>query len=148
MSLGDTYQQGLNDAARGLVNKGYFVAVAAGNNGRDASGYSPASESSVCTVAGSDINDRNYRDSNYGRVVDIIGPAVDVLSTWPNGQTARLTGTSMATPHVAGLAAYLAAKEGVKASPRSCNRIQELATKNAITGFGSSTVNLLAYNGQ
>lgn len=54
----------------------------------------------------------------------------------------------MATPHVAGWAAYLATKEGVKASPRSCDRIQELATKNAITGFGSNTVNLLAYNGQ
>lgn len=52
----------------------------------------------------------------------------------------------MATPHIVGLAAYLASTEGTRAGPATCNRIQELATKDAITGFGADTTNLLAFN--
>lgn len=90
MSLGGGYTQASNDAARRLVQNGYFVAVAAGNNNDDASYYSPASEPSVCTVGGTAKDDTRYNNSNYGRSVDILGPAVDVYSTFPNGQTVRL----------------------------------------------------------
>ena len=52
----------------------------------------------------------------------------------------------MATPHVVGLAAYLASTEGTRAGPATCDRIQALATKDAITGYDFDTVNLLAFN--
>lgn len=57
-----------------------------------------------------------------------------------------MTGTSMAAPHIAGLAAYLASFEGIKIN-KACERIQELSTKNAIRGLRSDTVNYLAFNG-
>lgn len=58
-----------------------------------------------------------------------------------------MTGTSMATPHIAGLAAYLATVEGQRASPASCKRMQDLATRGAIADQPWNTVNLLAFNG-
>lgn len=72
----------LNRAARALVERGYFVAVAAGNERHDARLNSPASEPSISTVG-----DYSYRDSNFGRAVDIQAPAVNVLSTVPGGGT-------------------------------------------------------------
>lgn len=130
-----------------MVDKGFFMAVAAGNNNDDTSKYSPASASKVCTVGGSDKYDKRYTQSNYGPIVDIIGPAVSVLSTLPGGRTAYYTGTSMATPHIAGLAAYLAARDGVKASPSLCQKIVNTATRGAISDQSANTVNLLAFNG-
>jgi len=145
--LGGSYSRSLNDAANEMVDRGYFMAVAAGNNDDDASKYSPASASKVCTVGGSDKYDRRYTKSNYGPVVDIIGPGVSVLSTLPDNRTAYYTGTSMATPHIAGLAAYLAARDGVKASPSLCQKIVNTATRNAISNQSPNTVNLIAFNG-
>lgn len=146
-SLGGSKSQSLNDAANKMVDRGYFMAVAAGNNNDDADRYSPASASKVCTVGGSDSSDKRYTQSNYGPDVNIIGPAVSVLSTLPNGRTAYYTGTSMATPHIAGLAAYLASRDGIKVTPSFCGKIQDMATKNAITNQSANTVNLLAFNG-
>lgn len=60
---------------------------------------------------------------------------------------ARKTGTSMATPHIVGLAAYLSSLEGLSGTKALCDRIRELATPNAITNQPSGTVNLLAFNG-
>ncbi|XWW98195.1 hypothetical protein V2A60_006192 [Cordyceps javanica] len=146
-SLGGGYSQSLNNAANSMVDKGYFMAIAAGNNNDNTSGYSPGSASKVCTVGGIDSSDRRYSDSNYGPLVDITGPAVSVLSTLPGGRTAYYTGTSMATPHIAGLAAYIASRDGVKASPSLCQRIVNTATKGAITNQSPNTVNLIAFNG-
>lgn len=89
MSLGGGYSQATNDAARRLTQNGYFVAVAAGNDNYDASYYSPASEPSVCTVGGTAKDDTRYNMSNWGPAVNILGPAVDVYSTYPNGRTVR-----------------------------------------------------------
>ena len=94
LSLGGPYSQATNDAVRGLTNRGIFVAVAAGNENDDASRYSPASEPSACTVGGSAKYDERYTQSNYGRSVDIIGPAVDVYSTYPNGRAVSHTETN------------------------------------------------------
>nr|AAB62277.2 protease [Epichloe typhina subsp. poae] len=147
MSLGGGYSKATNQAAARLVRAKYFVAVASGNNNRDARNYSPASEPSVCTVGGTDKFDSVYM-SNWGPAVDINGPGVDVLSTLPNRRTGRLTGTSMATPHIAGLGAYLAAKNGRRAGPGLCRTIKDMATKNVITNQVAGTVNLLAFNGE
>ncbi|GJN72327.1 hypothetical protein PCL_04088 [Purpureocillium lilacinum] len=147
MSLGGSYSQALNDAADALTQEGFFVAVAAGNDNIDASNVSPASAQYVCTVGGTAKNDYRYSGSNYGSVVNILGPAVDVYSTLPGGGAGYMTGTSMATPHIAGLAAYLATVEGQRASPASCKRMQDLATRGAIADQPWNTVNLLAFNG-
>jgi len=147
MSLGGGYSQAENQAAARLVRAGFFVAVAAGNDNKDARNFSPASEPSVCTVGGTDKFDNRYTQSNRGPALDINGPGVDVLSTLPNGRTGRKTGTSMATPHIAGLGAYLATLHGERAGPGLCQKIQKLATKGVIKNLMPDTVNLLAFNG-
>lgn len=146
-SLGGGFSQSLNDAANGMVDKGFFMALAAGNNNDNTSKYSPGSAAKACTVGGSDSSDRRYTSSNYGPLVDIVGPAVSVLSTLPNNKTAYYTGTSMATPHVAGLAAYLASRDGTKVTPQFCDKIVQTATKGAIVDQSPNTVNLIAFNG-
>ncbi|KAG6002724.1 hypothetical protein E4U43_001061 [Claviceps pusilla] len=147
MSLGGGRTQAVNDAARALVNAGFFVAVAAGNNNQDARNYSPASEPTVCTVGGTSKYDTRYTMSNWGPALDILGPGVEVLSTFPGGRTATLSGTSMATPHIAGLGAYFATLQRRVAGPWLCAEIQRLATRNVIKDQVASTVNLLAFNG-
>lgn len=147
MSLGGGYSKATNDAADALTRKGFFVAVAAGNSNRDASGFSPASTESVCTVGGTARDDTRYSGSNYGSLVDINGPAVGVVSTVPGGGTASFTGTSMASPHIAGLAAYIASRDGIKAGPELCSKIADEATRNKIKNPARNTVNLIAFNG-
>ncbi|KAJ6786751.1 hypothetical protein PWT90_02007 [Aphanocladium album] len=145
MSLGGGYSATVNQAAAHLQSSGVFVAVAAGNDNRDAANTSPASEPSVCTVGASDSSDRRSTFSNYGRAVDIFAPGTGITSTWIGGRTNTISGTSMATPHIAGLAAYLLGLEGGSASTL-CPRIQTLSTKNVLTGVPSGTVNYLAFN--
>ncbi|KAK2612248.1 hypothetical protein QQS21_001674 [Conoideocrella luteorostrata] len=146
MSLGGPYSKAQNQAAAALVRSGAFVAVAAGNSKADAAKTSPASEKTVCTVGASDINDNFASFSNYGKSVAIIAPGVDILSTLPGKKTGKLSGTSMASPHIAGLAGYIASRDGVKAG-NLCRRLQQLSTKKALKKVPRSTVNNLAYNG-
>ncbi|KAH7384573.1 subtilisin-like serine protease-like protein PR1A [Pyrenochaeta sp. MPI-SDFR-AT-0127] len=147
MSLGGQRSTAVNSAAAGVVSAGVFLAVAAGNEARDASLSSPASEATAYTVGATDSSDRLASFSNYGTVVDILAPGVSVLSTWLNGGTNSISGTSMASPHVAGLAAYLLGFEG-KVTPAVLSaRLTTLSTKNKITGLPSGTKNYLAFNG-
>lgn len=147
MSLGGSKSTAVNSAAASAVSAGLFMAVAAGNDGANAANYSPASEPTVCTVGATDSSDRIASFSNYGSVVDIFGPGVSILSTWNNGGTNTISGTSMATPHIAGLGAYLLALEGSRTPAALCSRIQTLSNKNKISGVPSGTVNYLAFNG-
>ncbi|KAG6008102.1 hypothetical protein E4U21_004984 [Claviceps maximensis] len=147
MSLGGGRTQAVNDAARKLTSAGFFVAVAAGNDNQDARNVSPASEAAVCTVGGTAKDDTRYSMSNWGPALDILGPGVDVVSTYPGNRVASLTGTSMATPHIAGLGAYLASIHRKTAGPWLCAEMQRIATKNAIKNQVANTVNLLAFNG-
>lgn len=150
LSLGGPFSRAINDAAAAAVRSGLFMAVASGNEGVNAENSSPASEPTVCTVGATDIYDRFASFSNFGSVVDILAPGVDILSAYIGSQSAStyLSGTSMATPHVAGLAAYLLALETPRAPVALCDRIKSLSTKNAVSGLGGrNTVNNLAYNG-
>lgn len=142
----DSRLQSMNDAVANLVRKGIFVSVAAGNAFRDASNESPASEPSICTVGATESNDSKASYSNYGSIVDIQAPGSGVNSLAPGGGTAQMSGTSMAAPHIAGLAAYLATLEGIKINT-ACERIKELSNKNAIRGEPSGTTTNLAFNG-
>ncbi|KAI4618251.1 uncharacterized protein J4E87_007919 [Alternaria ethzedia] len=147
MSLGGSRSTAVNAAAANAVSAGVFMAVAAGNDGADARNSSPASEPTVYTVGATDSSDRLASFSNYGSVVDILAPGVSILSTWNNGGTNSISGTSMATPHVAGLAAYILGFEGKKTPAALSSRLTTLSLKNKISGVPSGTVNNLAFNG-
>lgn len=148
MSFGGVYSAQSNSAVRSATSAGIFAAVAAGNENQNAANVSPGSESTACTVGATDSNDARASFSNYGTALDIFAPGVNILSTWIGSTTATnaLSGTSMATPHIAGLAAYLISLEGTRTPAALCQRIQSLATKNVITNPAGS-VNYLAYNG-
>ncbi|CAI6320168.1 unnamed protein product [Periconia digitata] len=146
MSLGGGKQQAVNDAVAAAVAAGVFFAVSAGNSNVDAANTSPASEPSAFTVGATDINDAKATFSSYGPIVDGWAPGVNVLSTWNNGGTNTISGTSMASPHVAGLAAYLLAFEDLTTATVT-DRIKELSIKGAIANVPSGTVNELIFNG-
>ncbi|KAJ6446254.1 proteinase T-like protein [Purpureocillium lavendulum] len=147
MSLGGGYAASVNQAAASMIRAGIFLAVAAGNDNADAANYSPASEPTVCTIGATTSSDQRSSFSNYGRVVDIFAPGSNILSTWIGGRTNTISGTSMATPHIVGLGAYLAALEGFSSPQALCTRMQTLSTKNVLSGIPSGTVNYLAFNG-
>lgn len=147
MSLGGAKSTAVNSAVASAVRAGVFMAVAAGNEAQNAANTSPASEPTVFTVGASDSSDNFASFSNYGSSVDIIAPGVSILSTWNNGGTNTISGTSMATPHVAGLAAYILAFEGKIAPAALASRLQALALKNKIKGTLNGTPNYLAFNG-
>jgi len=95
------------------VAAGVTYAVAAGNSGADAAGFTPAAFDEVITVAASDANEQAAGFSNYGADVDLIAPGVSIKSTYLNNGYAHLSGTSMASPHGAGGAAlYILANPG------------------------------------
>jgi hypothetical protein len=147
LSLGGTFSQMTNDAVNAAVEEGLFLAVAAGNSGLPTITASPASARDVCTVGASDMNDARASYSNFGLLVDIFAPGTDITSAWKNSDTATntISGTSMASPHIAGLGAYLLALEGPRDPIALCKRIQELSTKNAVAG--TLVKYNLAYNG-
>ncbi|KAG7286792.1 hypothetical protein NEMBOFW57_009108 [Staphylotrichum longicolle] len=149
MSLGGGKSDSINSAAAAAVRAGVFFAVAAGNSNDDAKWYSPASEASVCTVGATDVADVRAYFSNYGAGVDVFAPGVDVLSSWIGGvdKTNTISGTSMASPHVAGLGAYLLALLGPKTPAELCQHLKDTATLGTITDLPNGTLNALAFNG-
>ncbi|KAI1342512.1 proteinase T-like protein [Xylariaceae sp. FL0016] len=149
MSLGGGKTTAVNRAATNMVAAGVFLAVAAGNDGDDASSYSPASAADACTVGATTSADRFASYSNTGSLVDILAPGTSVTSLWIDSKTDTntISGTSMATPHITGLGAYLLTLEGAMDPVELCQYIQSIATEDAITNVPSDTVNLLAFNG-
>ncbi|KAI0844108.1 oryzin precursor [Daldinia vernicosa] len=136
----------LNAAASAATKEGLFIAVAAGNSDADAGGFSPANEPSVCTVGAIQRNDTRASFSNYGDAVDIFAPGEGIISTYNNGSTAILSGTSQASPFITGLGAYLLALEGPRDPLALCSRIQELSTKDVVVNSRSKNNNV-ANNG-
>jgi cerevisin len=109
MSLGGGKSPGLDRAVNAAVDSGLHFAVAAGNDNRDACNYSPAAAEKAVTVGASTLGDERAYFSNHGECVDVFAPGLNILSTYNAGNTstATLSGTSMASPHTAGLLAYL-----------------------------------------
>jgi subtilisin family serine protease len=145
LSLGGGYNSSVNTAVTNLANSGVFVAVAAGNSNANACNYSPASASAVTTVASSTSSDAKSSFSNYGSCVDVYAPGSSITSTWNNGGTNTISGTSMASPHVAGVGALYKATYGNASQSTIDTWIKNNATANVITGNPTGTPNRLLY---
>ncbi|KAF9291044.1 hypothetical protein BGZ68_005294 [Mortierella alpina] len=150
MSLGSGFSNAINDAVSRANRANIPVFAAAGNNpNTDACDGSPSSSPYALTVGGSDVNDQAYINTSPGECVDIIGPAVGITSAWIGSSSAKntITGTSMATPHVAGVAAlYMGADSNLQTAPQVYQRLQSTAAKDKISGLNGEA-NLLVYNG-
>jgi subtilisin family serine protease len=152
MSLGGGFSQTLNDAVAAITSAGVVCVVAAGNDNEDTANTSPGSAASAITVGAIDqTTDQKASFSNFGTGVDIFAPGVNVQSVGikSNTDTAIMSGTSMASPHVAGLAAYLMALEGLNTVTTVTNRIKQLAglTNAAVVKNARGTTSLIANNG-
>ncbi|KAI7953375.1 hypothetical protein MJO28_005922 [Puccinia striiformis f. sp. tritici] len=108
MSLGGGNSPSLDQAVNAAVDTGLHFAVAAGNDNKDACTFSPAAAKKPITVGASTIQDERAYFSNHGKCVDIFAPGLNIKSIWNTGKHSvnTISGTSMASPHIAGLAAY------------------------------------------
>jgi len=145
MSLGGGKSQALDQAVTNLWNSGVFLAVAAGNDNVDACTESPSGAPSVFTVAASTKTDAKASYSNWGTCVEAYAPGSAIVSTFLAGTTMSLSGTSMATPHVVGVAALYKATNGNQPSGTVANWLITNATSGVITGNPSGTPNLLLF---
>ncbi|CAO3626419.1 unnamed protein product [Cunninghamella blakesleeana] len=150
MSLGGGASRSLDSAVNYGVESGIVFAVAAGNDNKDACGSSPARAEAPITVGATGIDDSRAYFSNYGKCVDVFAPGLNIQSVWRGSKYAvnTISGTSMASPHVAGLAAYFLSQTENGADPKAIKaRILALATKDKLTNVGKDSPNLLIYNG-
>ncbi|KLO93569.1 Uncharacterized protein LW93_13181 [Fusarium fujikuroi] len=154
LSLGGDASQAWVTAIDAAYNSGVLSVVAAGNGDEDGnplpvSSQSPANAANAITVAALTSAWRPTSFTNYGAGVDIFAPGQGILSAWigSNSATNSISGTSMASPHVAGLALYLKVLEGLTTPASVASRIKALGTSGKITGTLSGSPNLIAYNG-
>jgi subtilisin family serine protease len=148
MSLGSIRSPAIDRAVRRSIEVGVTYAVAAGNENANACFFSPANVGLALTVGATDIADRRASFSNKGACVDLFAPGVSITSAWATSDTATSTisGTSMASPHVAGVAAlYLSVNPG--AAPEEVAEALVLAaTTGRLSNLSLSSPNRLLYS--
>jgi subtilisin family serine protease len=153
MSLGGSANSSVDAATNRMINDGVATAVAAGNGNvlgvaQNACNYSPARVGAAMTIGATDSTDRKASWSNYGNCVDWFAPGVSIKSDWYTSNTATKTisGTSMATPHTAGVAAlYLQSNPG--ASPSTVrSALYNNTTKGKVTSSNTANNHLLFTN--
>lgn len=147
MSLGGGASTTIDAAVNRSIAAGVTYAVAAGNSNANASSYSPARVAAAITVGATTSTDARASYSNYGSVLDIFAPGSSITSSWNTSDTATntISGTSMATPHVAGvIARYL--QNNTSATPAQVSSaLTSGATTGKVTSAGSGSPNRLLY---
>ncbi len=146
MSLGGPASSALDTAVRGSIADGVTYTVAAGNDSRNACNFSPARVSEAITVSATKSSDAKPSWANYGSCVDFFAPGVSIKSAWYTSDTASntISGTSMATPHAAGVAAqYLERNPG--ASPQAVRDALYAKTTKGIVKRSKTTNNHLLF---
>jgi subtilisin family serine protease len=145
MSLGGGVSSTVDAAVQRVIADGVTVAVAAGNSNANACNTSPARVSAALTVGATDNADRRASFSDYGSCLDLFAPGVDITSDWLTG-TNTISGTSMATPHVAGAAAVLLSKTPTMSPATVASRLVGTATTGVVKSAGNRSPNRLLYS--
>ncbi|GIJ08646.1 S8 family serine peptidase [Micromonospora andamanensis] len=152
MSLGGGANTSVDNAVINSINSGITYAVAAGNGNalgqrQNACNYSPARAAAAITVGATQSNDAAASFSNFGTCVDILAPGVSITSGWHTSDTATntISGTSMASPHVAGVAALVLSANPSWTPQQVRDYLVNNSTPNVISNVGTGTPNQLLY---
>ncbi|MBQ1100190.1 S8 family peptidase [Streptomyces sp. b94] len=149
MSLGGGADSALDTAVRNAIASGITFAVAAGNESTNASTKSPARVTEAITVGATTSSDARASYSNYGSVLDLFAPGSSITSAWSSGDSATntISGTSMASPHVAGAAALYLADNPTATPSQVASALTSTATSGVVSNPGSGSPNRLLYVG-
>jgi len=147
MSLGGGASSALDTAVNNLSNSGVAIAVAAGNSNANACNSSPARAANAITVGSTTTTDARSSFSNFGTCLDLFAPGSGILSSYSRSDTATatLSGTSMASPHVAGAAALYKQANPSASAATIRNALVNNATTNVVTNAGTGSPNRLLY---
>ncbi|MFJ2213270.1 S8 family peptidase [Streptomyces sp. NPDC101062] len=144
-SIGGPRSTAVNAAVNAVADSGVVSVVAAGNENQNACDVSPASASKVVTVGATDKEDRQATFSNWGTCLELYAPGVGIISAKLGGGYNALNGTSMASPHVAGVAALLKEKYPTASPAAVSNWLIQESDKDLVTSIGAGSPNRLLY---
>lgn len=148
MSLGGSRSTTLNDAVNAAFAADIIFSNAAGNNNGNACNYSPASAEDGLSVGSTTSSDARSSFSNYGTCVDVFSPGSSITAAWIGSTSATntISGTSMAAPHVAGIAAKLMQENPDYDAEKIVDELISLSTSGILSGVPTASPNLLSYH--
>jgi len=148
MSLGGGASSALDTAVVNSINDGVTYAIAAGNDNLNACSFSPARVASAITVGSTTSTDARSSFSNFGSCLDIFAPGSSITSAWRTSDTATntISGTSMATPHVAGVAALFLETNPTASPATVAAALIDNSTLNKVTNAGTGSPNRLLFS--